>query len=146
FPTKDNQLEVADVIRDVKPDVVIAHWTDSIHSDHRNASVIAQQGRFYAGLPMRHDLPKHGVSRFVYAENWEDQENFNPSMYVPISDEAYDLWHQAIQVHAFARGETYGFLYIDYYSSLMTAKGCLAGVKRATAFAATVNPPVVETL
>ena len=133
--TQEVQLEVADIIRDLKPDVVIAHWNDSIHTDHVNASVIAEQGRFYAGLPMKHDLPRHGVERFVYAENWEDQENFDPAMYVEIPKEAYELWHKAIQVHAFARGETYGFMYIDYYSALMRAKGCLAGVKRACAFA-----------
>ncbi|HZE38672.1 MAG TPA: PIG-L family deacetylase [Stackebrandtia sp.] len=129
------QLEVADIIRDMKPDVVIAHWNDSIHSDHRHASTIAEQARFYAGLPMKHDLPRHGVKRFVYAENWEDQENFAARSYVEIPDEAFTLWHESIQVHAFARGETYGFMYIDYYSGLMRSKGCLAGVKRACAFA-----------
>jgi LmbE family N-acetylglucosaminyl deacetylase len=145
-PTQEVELQVADIIREVKPDVVIAHWNDSIHSDHSNASIIAEQARFYAGLPMEHELPRHGVSRFVYAENWEDQENFTPSLYVPISDEAFDVWHDAIQVHAFARGETYGFMYIDYYTSLMGAKGALAGVRRACAFAAKTNPAVVEEL
>lgn len=146
FSTKEVHLEVADIVREVKPDVIIAHWKDSIHSDHRNASTIAEQARFYAGLPMEHDLPRHGVSRFAYAENWEDQKNFAPSMYVPISDEAFDVWYDAIQVHAFARGETYGFMYIDYYSALMEAKGALAGVKRACAFSEDVAPPVIEVL
>lgn len=144
--TQEVHLEVAEIVREVKPDVVIAHWNDSIHSDHANASVIAEQARFYAGLPMDHELPRHGVSRFVYAENWEDQENFEPSMYVPISDEAFDVWRDAIEVHAFARGETYGFMYIDYYSGLMAAKGALARTKRACAFAEKVSPAVIEEL
>jgi LmbE family N-acetylglucosaminyl deacetylase len=146
FSTKEIHLEVADIIRDLKPDVVIAHWKQSIHSDHAAASQIAEQGRFYAGLPMKHDLPRHGVSKFVYAENWEDQEGFTPGMYVPISKEAFDVWHDAIQVHAFARGETYGFMYIDYYSALMETRGCLASVKRACAFAQTPSPAIIETL
>jgi len=144
--TLEVHLEVADLVRQTKPDVIIAHWNDSIHSDHANASVIAEQARFYAGLPMDHELPRHGVSSFVYAENWEDQDNFAPSKYVPIPDEAFDVWHDAIQVHAFARGETYGFQYIDYYTGLMAAKGALARTRRASAFAEKLAPPVVEEL
>lgn len=128
-------LQVGDLIRQIKPDVVIAHWKNSIHTDHENASIIAERGRFYAGLPMDHELPRHGVSRFVYAENWEDEEDFHPSLYVPIPDEAFDRWRDAISGQAFARGETYGFRYIDYYTALMTTRGCLAGVPRACAFA-----------
>ncbi|GAA4893344.1 LmbE family N-acetylglucosaminyl deacetylase [Stackebrandtia albiflava] len=145
-PELEVHLRVADIIRDLKPDVVIAHWNESIHSDHRNASIIAEQARFYAGLPMDHELPRHGVSTFVYAENWEDQDDFRPDRYVSIPDEAFDAWYDAIQVHAFARGETYGFMYIDYYTSLMRAKGCLAGVQRACAFASKANPSVTDTL
>ncbi|MGH8793601.1 MAG: PIG-L deacetylase family protein [Stackebrandtia sp.] len=144
--TQDVYLEVADVVRELKPDVIVAHWNKSIHTDHHNASTIAEQARFYAGLPMDHDLPRHGVTRFAYAENWEDQEGFAPSMYVPISDDAFEVWHEAIQVHAFARGETYGFMYIDYYSALMKTRGCLARTTRACAFAEKVSPPVIETL
>lgn len=138
--TQKVHLEVGDIIREMKPDVVVAHWGGSFHSDHNNASVIAEQGRFYAGLPMKHDLPRHGVTDFVYAENWEDMDDFHPSMYVEIPKDAYELWAEAIQVHAFARGETYGFMYIDYYSALMRAKGALAGVKRACAFATKLDP------
>src|SRR5690606_8208140 len=97
--------------------------------------IIAERARFYAGLPMDHPLPRHGVGRFVYAENWEDEEGFQPSLYVPIPDEAFERWRDAISGQAFARGETYGFRYIDYYTALMTMRGCLAGVPRACAFA-----------
>src|SRR5690606_12666587 len=65
-------LEVADIVRRLRPDVIVAHWNHSFHTDHRNASVVAEQARFYAGLPMDHELERHGVSQFVYAENWED--------------------------------------------------------------------------
>jgi len=122
---------VGDLIRQIKPDVLIAHWPHSIHTDHTNASILAERGRFLAGLPMEHELPRHGVSRFLYAENWEDAEGFEPSIYVPIPDEAFDRWHEAISGQAFARGETYGFRYIDYYTALMTMRGCLCGHDRA---------------
>ena len=137
-------LEVADIVREYRPDVLIAHWSVSIHADHENASVIAERARFYAGLPMDHALPRHGVSTFLYAENWEDAEGFTPSMYVPIPEEAFACWYDAIQGQAFARGETYGFRYIDYYTASMTSRGCLAGQQRACAFASTEGPGTVE--
>jgi LmbE family N-acetylglucosaminyl deacetylase len=133
-PTEELAGRVADLIRQIKPDVLIAHWPKSIHTDHTHASTLAERGRFLAGLPMEHPLPRHGVSRFLYAENWEDAEGFTPSVYVPIPDEAFTRWREAIGGQAFARGETYGFRYIDYYTAMMTAKGCLVGQERACGF------------
>jgi LmbE family N-acetylglucosaminyl deacetylase len=129
---EDVAARVAAVIRKIKPDVVIAHWKKSIHSDHINASYLAERARFLAGLPIE-GAERHGVARFVYAENWEDAEDFQVGGYVPISDEAFDRWRDAIGGQAFARGETYGFRYIDYYVAQMTMRGCLAHVPRAVA-------------
>jgi len=133
-------LRVADVIRELRPDVVVAHWNNSIHSDHVNASAVAERGRFLAGLPLErpNGCTPWGVGTFLYAENWEDAEGFAPNLYVPISEEAFERWHRGICEHAFARGETYGFRYIDYYTALMTVRGALAGGKgfpRAVALA-----------
>jgi LmbE family N-acetylglucosaminyl deacetylase len=123
---------VADVIREVKPDVLIAHWNRSIHTDHVNASYLAERGRFLAGLPIE-GVERHGVRRVLYAENWEDAEGFEIGGYVPVSDEAFATWRAAIGHQAFARGETYGFRYIDYYAALMTVRGCTARTPRAVA-------------
>ncbi len=126
---------VADIIRELRPEVLIAHWPHSIHSDHTHAAALAERGRFLAGLPMEHDLPRHAVSRLLCAENWEDAEGFEPSVYVPVPEPAYRTWRSAIEGQAFARGETYGFRYIDYYTALMTTRGCLARTERAVALA-----------
>lgn len=131
--TDDLAFRVADVIRELKPDVVIAHWPKSIHTDHTNASYLAERGRFLAGLPVERELPRHGVGRFLFAENWEDAEDFVPSVYMPISDQAFDVWRSAISGQAFARGETYGFRYIDYYAAQMAMRGCLVRASRAVA-------------
>jgi LmbE family N-acetylglucosaminyl deacetylase len=125
---------IASLIRQLKPDVLIAHWRNSIHTDHAHASWLAERARFLAGLPTD-GVTRHGVSRLVYAENWEDMAGFEPSLYVPIPDEAFEVWREAIAGQAFARGETYGFRYIDYYTALMTMRGCLARTARACAFA-----------
>ncbi|MET7861474.1 hypothetical protein ABZS81_30610 [Streptomyces sp. NPDC005318] len=129
----DIALRIADVIREVRPDLVIGHCQRSIHSDRSHASLLAGRGCFLAGLPLERELPRRGVRTVLYAENLEDQEGFEPDRYVLISGEAFARWRAAIARQAFARGETYGFRYIDYCTALMTMRGCLCGVDRACA-------------
>lgn len=149
-------LKVATLIRQLKVDVIVTHWVNSIHRDHANASRIAERARFLAGLPGPlpphlsnaefDQLPRHGVSGFYYAENWEDAEGFVPDTYVPISEQAHQKWLDGISTHAFARGETYGFRYIEYYDALMLMRGALAGPKvtRAVALASPTESVTVK--
>lgn len=134
--TDEVAARVARLIRQVRPDVLLAHWRHSIHTDHENASVIAERARFLAGLPgwAREHGERHGVARLLYTENWEDDRDFEADTYAPVSPEAFDLWSEAIAGQAFARGETYGFRYIDYYTAQLTMRGCLARTDRAAAF------------
>jgi LmbE family N-acetylglucosaminyl deacetylase len=126
--------QIADVIRAEKPDIIITHWTKSIHRDHERAAALAERARFLAALPVDSPLGRHSVRQLLHADNWEDAEGFVPDLYVSIPDEAFERWRAAIQKQAFARGETYGFRYIDYYTALMSAKGCLVGTSRACGF------------
>ena len=142
--TDEVALELATIIREKQPDTIITHWKNSIHSDHEHAARLAERARFLAGLPMDHELPRHAVRTFLHAENWEDMEGFHPSLYVPIPDEAFYRWVSAIRHQAFARGETYGFRYIDYYTALMTTRGCLASYPRACAFHTNPTPEITK--
>lgn len=131
---------VATLIREVRPDTLVTHWRTSIHSDHAVASAIVRRARLWASLPLDADepggeLPRHSVARLLCTENWEDAEGFAPDTYVPVSTAAFDRWREAIAGQAFARGETYGFRYIDYYTAQLTMRGCLARTQRAVAFA-----------
>lgn len=127
-------LQVAAIIRDLKPDTVIAHWKNSFHSDHRNASQLADRARYLAGLPTDSDTAPHHVRQVLFAENWEDAEGFSPTVYAEVSDTAFRTWSEAIAGESFARGETYGFRYIDFYTAQLVTRGCLAGVPHAVAF------------
>lgn len=131
----DVASEVARLIREIRPDLLIAHWSHSIHTDHENASIIAERARFLAGLPgwAPEHGERHGVGQLLYAENWEDDRGFTADTYAPVSAEAFDVWSEAIAGQAFARGETYGFRYIDYYTAQLTMRGCLAREDRAVA-------------
>jgi len=138
--------QLAMLIRERKPDLVLAHWPHSMHSDHENASHIAQRARFLAGLPghRENDRDRHGVQQILYTENWEDAQDFEADTFVKISPEAQRLWTQAISGQAFARGETYGFRYIDYYSAQMIMRGCLASTEFAVALASDPFPSMTE--
>ncbi|WP_223692862.1 PIG-L deacetylase family protein [Leifsonia poae] len=135
LPDDDDAADqIADIIRVEKPEIIISHWTKSIHRDHERAAILAERARFLASLPVDSPLGRHGVNQFLHADNWEDADGFVPDLYVPIPEEAFERWRAAIQNQAFARGETYGFRYIDYYTAMMTAKGCLVGSERACGF------------
>ncbi len=138
-PADDVAARIAGLIRQHRPDTVIAHWRHSIHTDHEHASTLAARARFLAGLPGWETdpeaAPRHAISQFWYAENWEDSRGYTADTYVPISDEAFEVWREAISGHAFARGETYGFRYIDYYAAQLIMRGCLSRTSRAVALA-----------
>ncbi|HEY0247855.1 MAG TPA: PIG-L deacetylase family protein [Gryllotalpicola sp.] len=126
--------QIAALIRSHKPDVLITHWTTSMHRDHARAAEAALRGAFLASIPLDGVGERHSVGSILHAENWEDAEGFDADTFIAIPDDAFEAWRTGIQEHAFARGETYGFRYIDYYSALMQVKGCLVGQTRACAF------------
>lgn len=145
-PTDEIANRLTALIRTARPDLLIAHWKHSIHSDHENAAVIAERARFLAGLPGHApDLgERHGVGRLLYAENWEDAKGFTADTYASVSSAAFDTWHAAISGQAFARGETYGFRYIDYYTAQLTMRGCLNRTDRAVALSSGDGSPITK--
>lgn len=134
-PNDEVAARLAKLIREVRPDTVLAHWRHSIHTDHEHASTVAERARFLAGLPGHapEDGERHGVGRLLYTENWEDDHGFRADLYAPVSAAAFERWRAAISGEAFARGETYGFRYIDFYTAQLTMRGCLARTERAVA-------------
>ncbi|GAA0600970.1 PIG-L family deacetylase [Kribbella sandramycini] len=148
--TDEAAAELATVIRETQPDTLITHWKHSTHRDHSRTAALVDRARFLADFPITpadalgtlHDLPRHAVRTLLHTENWQDMDGFHPTHYVPIPDEAFYRWISAIRHQAFARGETQGFRHIDYYTALMTTRGCLSAYPRANAFH---QPPTPET-
>ncbi|GIP37689.1 bacillithiol biosynthesis deacetylase BshB1 [Paenibacillus sp. J31TS4] len=129
------KYEVADVIREVKPDIIITHWRESMHKDHANCHLIVQDAHFYAALKtIERELPAHFARKLYYADNWEDPYDFDPEVFIDIPEEAYELWVKAMHEYAYARGETSGFPFIEYYKALTIVRGAPVGFKRAQAF------------
>ena len=126
---------VADVIRSVKPSVVITHWHESIHKDHAAASRIVADAVLLAsleGLKTEHP-PFRGVRAVWYAENWEDAPGFQPYISVDVTS-SMDIWRTAVTKYEFVRGGVSDFRYLDYYDALSIVRGALARKGRAEAF------------
>jgi len=130
---EESALRVCDAIREHKPDIVLTHWSGSLHKDHQNCHLLVRDAVFYAGLEtLARNRPAHSVSKLFYAENWEDSSNFVPDTYVNI-EAVYEKWLQACDLYPMWRGQTGFFRYNDYYSSLSVMRGCLSGFKHAAA-------------
>ena len=95
---------VAEVIREVKPTLVITHWRTSIHRDHASTHAIVEDAVLLAALEgVTLASPPHRGVRLWYAENWEDAEGFSPYLYVDVSGHM-DRWRQLVSSYEFVRG------------------------------------------
>src|SRR5438105_1962307 len=125
--------QIADVIREIKPHVVLTHWRGSFHSDHVNAYHNTLRALFLAALlAIKRAHPAHAVSTVLFPENWEDMDEFEPNLFVDISD-VYDQWLEAADQYELFRGGISSFRYRDYYQALAIMRGCLSSFPRAVA-------------
>lgn len=126
-------FQIADVIREVRPEVVITHWRGSFHSDHVNTHYNTERALFLAALPaVVREQPAHTPSTILYPENWEDMDGFDPDLFVDV-DDVYEQWLEAADQYELFRGGISAFRYRDYYQALATMRGCLSGFTRAVA-------------
>jgi LmbE family N-acetylglucosaminyl deacetylase len=138
-PTEAIRFEVADLIRELRPDILITHWQNSIHKDHRNAHVIAHDALFYAALKrIERERPAHFIPKVYYSENWEDMDGYEPDVYVDTTD-VFDQYVEALSSFELWEGGT-GWPYADYYRSLARTRGCLGFGLRGK-YAATLSRP-----
>ena len=130
------QFQVADLIRQKRPAVILTHWKGSMHKDHIAAYEIVQQAQFFAALPAIQRADASGQSlkahwaRVLYCENWEDMEGYRADLYLDVS-EVWDDYLAVLRSHEFIRGGISSFRYLDYYSALGITRGCLGGKERA---------------
>ena len=134
--TDEVAREVAVLFRRLQPDAIVAHWRDSIHSDHTAAHHLARRAFFMAAnrhFGLGPDLPRAHWARTYYADNWEDAEGFRPYAFVDISAEMAD-WKRAFDCFAIGRSEG-GYPYWDWYEARTRLHGIRIGVQHAQAFA-----------
>ena len=125
---------VADIIRQVRPALIITHWRESIHRDHAATHAIVVDAVLLAAIDGgKAGEPPHRGTRLWYAENWEDTEQFQPYLYVDVSDQLAK-WRELVTSYEFVRGGISSFAYLDYYTALATVRGAEARRRQAIAF------------
>jgi len=128
------RMRVADVIRKVKPNIIITHHRNSMHKDHATTHRIVNDARYFAAIPtFERELPAHFAAKLYYGENWEDAVDYVPYVYVDFNQEAFDLWIKALSTHWFVTGSK-SFNYMDYYKSLARVRGLEARKEYAETF------------
>ncbi|MEG0910620.1 MAG: PIG-L family deacetylase [Ruthenibacterium sp.] len=134
LPDNDEvRFAVCDIIRKVKPDILITHHKNSMHKDHAACHRIVEDARFYAGISgFERSLPAHFARTLYFAENWEDSVGFTPYVYLDVSA-GYTLWKEAVATHWFALHST-SFPYLEYYDALTRVRGIEARTQRAECF------------
>ena len=122
LPNNDDvRFEVCDIIRRVKPDIIVTHHACSMHKDHMSCHAIVTDAWFYAAIAgFERELPPHFARTLYYAENWEDAQDFKPYVYMDVS-QGFALWEKAINHHAFTVHGS--FPYKEYYSHLKRLRG-----------------------
>lgn len=116
------RFAVCDVIRRVKPDILVTHHKNSMHKDHAACHRIVTDAWFYAAIEgFRREAPRHFARHLYYAENWEDAPGFEPYLYLDVT-EGFPLWEKAIAHHWFAVHSA-SFPYMEYYSHLKRLRG-----------------------
>jgi len=132
--SEEARLAIAQVIREVKPDVVIGHWRSSLHPDHVVAHKLTDTAVLWAALEdIGEGTVWRGVRRLIFTENWEDPEGFEPYLYVDTA-EFREAWRDAVHVYELFRGGVSSFDYIAYYDGLGQVRGAQVGAEWAQAF------------
>ena len=134
--TEEARRYVNDVIRRIQPTHIITHWKNSIHKDHSITHRIVTDAVLLASLEgVESDYSRHrGVRGIYFAENWEDMQDYQPYIFVDITD-SFDVWKEAISRYEFISGDISAFPYYDYYTSLARVRGALARSTYAITFA-----------
>ncbi|SET06677.1 N-acetylglucosaminyl deacetylase, LmbE family [Oceanobacillus limi] len=129
---------VAKLFRQLKPNVVITHWENSMHPDHARCPKIVQAAWLKAALPGFEidGLPPHSLTRMFHSENWEDMEGYEPDIFVDVSEE-FNTYLEALSQYWFIMNSS-DFRYYDYYKALGTMRGCLT----RTNYAQTLKFPI----
>lgn len=125
--------QVCDIIRTVKPDIIITHWKNSVHKDHAMAHRIVSEARYFASnAGFERELAAFPVSHMLFAENWEDSDGFKPYLYRDIT-KGYELWTTEVAKHWFVTHST-DYRYLEYYKALSVCRGCEGGYPHAQSF------------
>lgn len=85
--TPELRLAVVDVIRELKPDIVLTHWPRDGHPDIREAAQAVIDACFFAYLPaIKTTHPSHQIGKLYAFAETAGSEDFDPDFCIDVSD------------------------------------------------------------
>ena len=137
-------MKVADIIREVKPDVIFTHWphdqTQGFYN-HGNAGIVGEKAMKVAAMPDYHsNLPSHETKLVLYFLSTEftpAQLEWNPTVYINVEEEIQKL-HQCYQLYrthtAAEEGGGVPTMLREYRLAIRRFYGVITGCLYAEAF------------
>jgi len=137
FVDRETTLRVIDLIRQVRPDVIITHSPDDYMPDHTVTSKLVYDASFVATVP--HTVTKHKyhdkLAPIYYMDNMAGL-NFSPTDYVDISD-TIEIKREMLLCHKSQQQwlrEHDNIDIIEFMETLSKFRGMQCGVAFAEAF------------
>lgn len=126
-----------DLVREVRPDVVLTHDPDDYMGDHNEVSRLVFECTFHASLPLLEtDHPAHDTVPSLYYMDTLAGLGFLPAEYVDISD-VIDTKRAALRAHAsqleWLRDHD-GVDFVEFMESADRYRGFQSGVRFAEGF------------
>lgn len=98
--TLETSRHMADVVRQARPDLILAPPPNDYMLDHRVASQLAEDGSFIATLPnVRTGNPPHGIIVPIFYVDTVAGLDFQPTEYVDITD-TFETKRRMLLCHA----------------------------------------------
>jgi len=93
----DHRLALVDVIREYEPDVILTHYREDMHPDHRASSRLVTDAYYMASLPLvETEHPPHDPDNVYFFG--KPTAEFEPSVFVDVT-EYQDVKEEAIDCH-----------------------------------------------
>ncbi len=123
------------LIQKINPTSIITHWKNSIIQDHITAHKIVCAALASDEIKtISNNMINHNENNLYFAENWEDKQDFEPRIYIDIS-EYIDIWKKMVNCYQKYKNETTtDTSYYNYYKALAKIRGAESQFPYACAF------------
>ncbi len=99
FYNEESRRHLIDVMRQARPDVVLAHWTDDYHPDHSLSGQAVRDARIMTAVPniVTAHPPLQAIPKLFFYDTLAGI-NFQPEVYVDISS-TFAIKQQMLAAH-----------------------------------------------
>lgn len=121
------QMDLCEIIRKERPDIVITHWRGSLHPRHvLTHDAVLEAVKMAANDKIKTESPLHQVNYVFFGENCEDLNGFIPQIYIDIED-SFEQWFEALSNYELFSSGMANVPYRDYYRTMATMRAIEVG-------------------